>query len=114
MQMSPLAYTVDEACNVAKVGKTSLYEAINNGDLPAKKRGRRTLILSADLRGWIERLPGIKPKNATPPEVAIGSRCPDESVPGCDRGQGTSGNPEGSAAAELDAQLTTPRLGPPI
>jgi excisionase family DNA binding protein len=67
MQMSVLAYTVDEACNVARIGKTALYQAINKGDLPAKKRGRRTLILSGDLRGWMERLPGIKPKNAKPP-----------------------------------------------
>lgn len=62
----PLAYSVTEACASGRVGRTSLYEAIRVGDLRAVKRGRRTLILAKDLQQWIEALPAIPPKGATP------------------------------------------------
>jgi excisionase family DNA binding protein len=56
----PLAYSVLEACEVVRIGRTALYEAINRGELRAVKRGRRTLVLANDLRAWIEQLPTIE------------------------------------------------------
>ena len=44
-----LAYTVDEACSVAGIGRTALYKAIGTGELVARKYGRKTLILASDL-----------------------------------------------------------------
>jgi excisionase family DNA binding protein len=61
---TPLAYTISEACVVARAGRTSLYQAIRDGALTARKRGRKTLILADDLREWIERLPTIEAKTA--------------------------------------------------
>jgi excisionase family DNA binding protein len=57
--MESLALTVVEACTAARVGKTALYEAIATGALIARKHGRRTLVLPADLKRWLERLPTI-------------------------------------------------------
>jgi excisionase family DNA binding protein len=56
-----LAYTVSEACAIARIGRTSLYKAIRNGELRAIKLGRRTLILPADLKSWLESSPNIVP-----------------------------------------------------
>jgi excisionase family DNA binding protein len=60
---TPLAYSVTEACAVARAGRTALYEALRAGELRAVKRGRRTLILAHDLRRWLENLPAVEPKS---------------------------------------------------
>jgi excisionase family DNA binding protein len=60
--MDQLAYSISEVCQVAGIGKTSIYEAIGSGELRAVKRAKRTLILDVDLRRWLEGLPAIAPK----------------------------------------------------
>jgi len=49
--------TIQEACTCSGIGKTKLYEAINSGKLKARKAGKRTLILSDDLRDYLSSLP---------------------------------------------------------
>jgi excisionase family DNA binding protein len=59
---NPLARTIAEACARSGIGRTAIYELINSGQLPARKRGRRTLILTEDLQQCLEALPQIKVK----------------------------------------------------
>jgi excisionase family DNA binding protein len=51
------ALSVPEAAKAAGVGRTTLFEAIRNGHIAAKKVGRRTIILIDDLDGWLKSLP---------------------------------------------------------
>jgi excisionase family DNA binding protein len=65
---NPIAYTIPEACLVARAGRSVLYEAIKTGELRAVKRGRRTLILEKDLRPWVENLPAVATAASRNPE----------------------------------------------
>ena len=60
---NPLAHNITEACARSGIGRTAIYELINTGQLPARKRGRRTLILAEDLQRCLQSLPSIKVKS---------------------------------------------------
>ncbi len=73
---NPLAHSIDEACARSGIGRTALYELINTGQLPARKRGRRTLILDEDLVRCVQSLPPliVKQSGTTPPEGSTTDR----------------------------------------
>lgn len=52
--LAPLAYSISEACKVSSIGRTSLYQLINEGRLEVRKVGKRTLITARSLRALIE------------------------------------------------------------
>ena len=52
-----LAIPIIEAARRAGVGRSSIYEAINRGEIRLKKSGRRSLILVDDLKAWVNGLP---------------------------------------------------------
>jgi excisionase family DNA binding protein len=52
-----MAFTIEEAGQVSRIGRNSLYLAVQTGALRARKLGKKTLILRDDLRAWLESLP---------------------------------------------------------
>jgi excisionase family DNA binding protein len=50
--------SISEACAVAGIGRTKIYQAITAGNLKARKCGKRTLVLRDDLREFLASLPG--------------------------------------------------------
>ena len=59
--VQPLAVRVDEAALMAGMGRSSMFKAIRERKLKARKVGHRTLILVSDLRAWLEGLDETMP-----------------------------------------------------
>lgn len=49
--------SIAEACRVAGIGRTKIYEAISDGKLIARKFGKRTIVLRTDLQAFLFALP---------------------------------------------------------
>jgi excisionase family DNA binding protein len=60
--MEQQAYTIEEAAKAGGGSRSTIYEEIRAGRLRARKRGRSTVILTKDLREWLEGLPLLDPK----------------------------------------------------
>jgi excisionase family DNA binding protein len=54
---APLGRSINDAALKAGIGRSTIYGAVNSGALKAKKLGRRTLILDADLKTYLDSLP---------------------------------------------------------
>ncbi len=55
--MEKKAFTIREAVEAGAGSRSVIYENIKNGSLRARKRGRSTVILAADLTEYLESLP---------------------------------------------------------
>jgi hypothetical protein len=53
---TPIAVTIPDAVRLSGCSRSALYEAMKRG-LPAKKAGRRTLIMLTDLEAYLASLP---------------------------------------------------------
>ncbi|AEP10755.1 helix-turn-helix domain-containing protein [Micavibrio aeruginosavorus] len=52
--------TVPEACQTLKIGRTRLYEILANGEIKARKSGKKTLIEKSELERWVSTLPNYR------------------------------------------------------
>ncbi len=48
-----LSLSIEEVREATGIGRTKIYEAINKGLLPAKKYGKRTIVLKQDLESFL-------------------------------------------------------------
>lgn len=60
-----LAFTVRDACAAAALSRSYAYQQIRSGELQARKRGRRVIILRKDLEAFLSRLP-VAARRAAP------------------------------------------------
>jgi hypothetical protein len=70
--MQPLAFSVRAAAAAASVSRSTLYNEIRAGELQARHRGRRVVILAKDLECWLDRLPPVRaPRQAPTAEAGV-------------------------------------------
>jgi excisionase family DNA binding protein len=61
---STVAYTVAQTMMRLNLGRDSIYKAIRDGRLRARKFGKRTVITGADIERFLESLPTFESPNA--------------------------------------------------
>lgn len=61
----PIALTIADAVDASGISRSELYLAMREGKLSAKKSGRRTLIMLADLEAYLNSLPVYRPGPVT-------------------------------------------------
>jgi excisionase family DNA binding protein len=55
--LEQVAYSRREVAELTSLSFETVRRAINRGDLPAKKVGRRVLVLAKDLDAWLDAQP---------------------------------------------------------
>lgn len=56
--------TVNQTVERGPLGRTSIWEAIRSGALPARRFGRKVIILEEDWQAFLHSLPRVKPREA--------------------------------------------------
>jgi excisionase family DNA binding protein len=51
------ALSVKEVCKYITLGRTSVYKLVRSGQIPARKCGRRTIVLLSELEQALKSLP---------------------------------------------------------
>ena len=60
LQSDKLAFHINDVVAAGGGSRSEVYEALKRGDLKAKKRGRRTIILRDDLAAYLASLPDYR------------------------------------------------------
>jgi excisionase family DNA binding protein len=55
-----ISYTINEVCAQTGFGRDTIYKAIKEGKLIARKCGKRTTILDAELHAYLASLPVLR------------------------------------------------------
>ncbi len=58
------AHSIDDISRKTRIGRTSIFKAIADGKLRARKYGRRTIITDADLQAFLAALPAVEPRTS--------------------------------------------------
>ena len=58
---SDLLFSLDQAAEVLRIGRTKMFEILASGDLPTRYLGRRRVVLRADLEAYVAALPTAPP-----------------------------------------------------
>lgn len=51
-----ISFSVEEVTKMTGLGRTKIYEALQSGELKARKFGKRTIILKDDLNKFLDNL----------------------------------------------------------
>ena len=58
-----ISVSISDAQNILGIKKTKIYELLKSGEIPAKKLGKRTLLLRSDLENFIQNLDAYQSEN---------------------------------------------------
>ena len=61
------AFSITQVMARTGLGRDAIYREIREGRLPARKFGRRTLIVAADLKNFLESLPRMRAEHFVNP-----------------------------------------------
>ena len=61
-RLPAFAFSVAQVAEITGLSRSIIYDAVIAGELPGKKRGRRTLILAEDLQTFLNGLPSTNPE----------------------------------------------------
>jgi hypothetical protein len=74
-EIQPIMASIETATKISDLGRTKIYELINEGLVEARKSGDRTLIVVESLRAYLRQLPAYRPEIQTPKtQAAVAGR----------------------------------------
>jgi excisionase family DNA binding protein len=72
----PLAYCIEDAAAAIGVGRSTMYEFVKDGRIPARKIGSRTIIRRCDLEAFLDAAP-LSAASANAQGAAIRLQAPE-------------------------------------
>jgi hypothetical protein len=69
--VEPIAVNLKDGSRISGLSKHKLREAVNAGDVDARKHGSQTLLILESLRDYIAGVPSYQPNTPTPESAAM-------------------------------------------